>query len=160
MDQGVIVAATAEFTAEERNLLVRLPRWIVDAAVAAGGLRSRHDADNGFLSVANGRRLPNALVAELAAEAVKVYDQDPSKSGVDPTTEAGVELVIGYAQTAMSILRTKAEDADVSAYRRWLLTITDDAITTVRALGGVHTHPEQRAFRERLADVTRAAPRA
>jgi hypothetical protein len=156
----VIVAATAEFTAEERNLLVRLPRWVVDAAVAAGGLRSRHDADNGFLSVANGRRLDNALVAELAGDAVKVYDQDPRKSGVDPSTQAGTELIIGYAQTAMSILRTKAEEADASTYRRWLLTITDDAITTVRTIGGVHTHPDQRAFRERLAEVTRTTPSA
>jgi len=154
----VIVAATAEFTAEERNLLVRLPRWIVDAAISAGGVRSRHDADNGFLSVANGRRLDNALVADLAGDAVKVYDQDPKRSGVDPTTEAGLELVIGYAQTAMSILRTKAEEADAATYRRWLLTITDDAITTVRPIGGVHTHPEQRRFRERLADVTRVTP--
>jgi hypothetical protein len=154
----VIVAATAEFTAEERNLLVRLPRWVVDAAVSAGGVRSRHDVDNGFLSVANGRRLPNVLVAELAGDAVKVYDQDPKHSGVDPSTKDGTELIIGYARTAMSILRTKAEEGDVSAYRRWLLTITDDAITTVRPIGGVHTHPDQRAFRERLADVTRPTP--
>lgn len=148
---------TQEFTAEERNLLVRLPRWVIDAARAVGG-RGHQEGDTGFLSVANGRKLNNALIAQLAEEALRVYDQDPRKSGVDTSTPDGVELVLGYAQRAMLILRGKAEEADASAYRRWLLTVTDDAITTIRTLGGVQIQPDQKAFRDRLADLTRATP--
>src|SRR5688572_515895 len=115
-DRGWTVAA--EFTAEERNLLVRLPRWIVDAAVGAGGAsRARHEVDNGFLAVAAGRKLGNPLVAELADAAITVYDHDPKTSGVDPATEEGRDLVLGYSQTAMKILRTKAVEADSSTYR-------------------------------------------
>jgi hypothetical protein len=145
----------AEFTPEERNLLVRLPRWIVDAANASGGTRTRPGFDYAFLSVANGRNLGNALVAELAEAAMKVYDQDPKKSGVDVRKQEGIDLVVGYSQTALSILRTKAEEADATTYRRWILTIVDDVITSVRTIGGVQTQPEQKSFRVRLADATR-----
>ena len=151
--------ATPEFTAEERNLLVRLPRWVVDAARAVGG-RAHQETETGFLSVANGRTTGNPLVAQLAEEALRVYDQDPRKSGVDTSKADGVELVLGYAQRAMLILRDKAEAADAAAYRRWLLNITDDAITTISTFGGVQILPEQKAFRDRLADLTRAKPAA
>ena len=158
------VTARSEFTAEERNLLVRLPRWVVGAASTVhddGATRNQQKLDNGLLAVANGRTMDNPLVAELAATAVKVYDDDPKASGVDPTTPEGRELVIGYAQTAMTILRTKAEDADAVAYRRWLLDITDFVITDVRheriGFGGVHVHPDEKQFRDRLSQVTRAA---
>jgi hypothetical protein len=153
------VPATPDFTAEERNLLVRLPRWIVDAVRAVGG-RGRQEAETGFLSVANGRKIGNPLVAQFAEDALKVYDQDPRKSGVDTSKPEGVELVLGYAQRAMLILREKAGEADASAYRRWLVTIADDAMTTIRTLGGLQIHPEQRQFRERLADATRSTPPA
>src|SRR5688572_25349356 len=121
------VTARSEFTAEERNLLVRLPRWVVGAASTVrddGASRNQQKLDNGFLAVANGRTLDNQLVAELAGAAIKVYDDDPKASGVDPTMPEGRDLVIGYAQTAITILRAKAEEADATAYRRWLLDIT------------------------------------
>jgi hypothetical protein len=151
------------FTAEERNLLVRLPRWIVAAAIAAhpdSATRARQEANNGFLAVANGRRLGNPVLADIAAEALKVFDEGTASSGVDPATPAGSETILQYAQMAVGFLRAKAEPVDASAYRRWLLAITDDVITDVRAMGGVHIHPEQQSFRQRLADLTRATPPA
>jgi hypothetical protein len=161
------VTARSEFTAEERNLLVRLPRWVVSAASAIheeGVARTRQKLENGFLAVANGRAMGNALIAELGATALKVYDEDPKTSGVDPATAAGRDLVIGYAQTAMAILRAKAEEADASTYRRWLLDITDFVITDVRheriGFGGVRVHPDEKQFRDRLSAVTRATPSA
>ena len=91
-----------------------------------------------------------------------MYDEDPKAFGLDPTTPDGREMVIGYAQTAMNILRTKAEEADASAYRRWLLNVTDYVITDVRheriGFGGVHVHPDEKQFRDRLSAVTRATP--
>ena len=113
-----MVAATSEFTAEERNLLVRLPRWVVGAASAAhaeGPAPTRRKLENGFLAVANGRDMGNTLLRELADASVKIYDEDPQRSGIDPTTAQGTELVVGYSQTAMSILRAKAEPEDAAA---------------------------------------------
>jgi hypothetical protein len=161
------VTARSEFTAEERNLLVRLPRWVVGAASAVhdeGTLRTRQKIDNGFLAVANGRSMGNTLIAELAAAAIKIYDEDPNASGVDPATTEGRDLVIGYSQTAMSILRAKAEEADATTYRRWLLNVTDFVIADVRheriGFGGVHVHPAEKEFRDRLSAATRAIPPA
>jgi hypothetical protein len=158
------VTVRSEFTPEERNLLVRLPRWVVGAAVHVheeGASRTQQKLDNGFLAVANGRSMGNPLIAELAAATLKVYDEDPKASGVDPSTVEGRDLVIGYAQTAMTILRAKADDVDATTYRRWLLDITDFVITDVRheriGFGGVHVHPDEKQFRSKLSAVTRGA---
>ena len=159
--------ARAEFTAEERNLLVRLPRWIVGAAASVhvtGAARTQQKLTNGFLAVAQGRSRDNPLVVELAAGATRVYDEDPRASGIDPTTPEGAEMALQYCRTALAILRAKAEEADAAAYRRWLLDVVDYAVTDVRhervGFGGVEVHPAERAFRDRLADLTRATPAA
>jgi hypothetical protein len=159
----VDVTATSEFTAEERNLLVRLPRWVAGAAAAAhpeNAGRTRQKVDQGFLAVGNGRRSDSPLVAEIAAATLKIYDEDPKASGIDPTTSEGAELTVQYALTAVTILRTKAERAEASAYRRWLIGIVDNVVTGVRhavlGYGGVEVHPKEREFRERLATITRS----
>ena len=117
--------------------------------------------ENGFLAVANGRTLGNQIVTQLADGAVAVYDDDPSTSGIDVSSQAGIDLVIAYSQTAMQILRIKAEAEDAAAYRRWLLDVVDYVITDVRheriGFGSVHVHADQKQFRERLADATRPA---
>jgi hypothetical protein len=157
------VVATAEFTPEERNLLVRLPRWLVGAASAAhadGAARTRQEIENGFLSVAAGRQLGNRLIAELADACMKIFDQDPKLSGIDPYTPAGRDLILQYATMAVDILRAKAEPLDATMYRRWLLSITDDVITHVRTFGGAQIHPDDRAFRQRISEVTRGNPEA
>jgi hypothetical protein len=157
------VTVRSELTAEERNLLVRLPRWVVGAAALVhdeGATRNRQKLDNGFLAVANGRDMGNPVVAELAGATIKIYDEDPKASGVDPAVAEGRDLVIGYAQTSMNILRAKADEDDAATYRRWLLNITDFVITDVRheriGFGGVHVHPDEKQFRDRLSAVTRA----
>jgi hypothetical protein len=155
------VTAISGFTQDERNLLARLPRWIVGAASAAhvdNPAKTRRKVETGFISVANGRRLGNAFVTEVAREAMKVFDEDPAKSGIDTTTAAGIDGVVGHASAAWTLLRTKAELADASAYRRWLLEVTADVIGAVRAdeklgFGGIHIHPAEKAFRDRLAQA-------
>ncbi len=161
------MATKSEFTPEERNLLIRLPRWVAGAASAAhheGLARTRQKLEKGFLSVANGRKAANPLIAELAAGTVRVYDEDPNASGIDPSTEAGTEQIIQYALTAVTILRAKADPPDARAYRRFLLAVTDDVITGMRnellGIGGAQVHPKEREFRDRLAAITRPAPPA
>lgn len=157
------MVATAEFTPEERNLLVRLPRWVVGAASAAHtdrAARTRREIENGFLSVAAGRQLGNPLVAELADACLKIFDEDLKLSGIDPYTTEGRDLVLQYAKMAVDILRAKAEPIDATVYRRWLLSITDDVITVVKTFGGAQIHPDDRAFRQRLADITRGTAQA
>ena len=59
------------------------------------------------------------------------------------------------------ILSGHSQDSTASPPTAWWQhAITDDVITDVRAIGGVHIHAEQKAFRERLADITRNAPAA
>lgn len=155
------MTAISGFTPEERDLLVRLPRWIVGAASAAhvdNATKTRRKVETGFISVANGRRFGNAFVTEVAHLAMNVFDEDPAKSGINPTTAAGVEAILGQAGTAWNLLRTKAEPADAAAYRRWLLEVTADVIGAVRVderlgFGGVHIHPAEKEFRDRLARV-------
>jgi hypothetical protein len=157
------VTAIAAFTPEERNLLARLPRWIVGAASAAhvdNAAKTRRKIEIGFISVANGRRFGNAFVTEVSALAMRVFDEDPKKSGVDPSTAEGCDAILEHARTAWTLLRTKAEPADTLAYRRYLLEVTDDVINATRSdevlgFGGVQIHPTEKAFRDRLAGVLR-----
>ncbi len=155
------MTAISAFTADERNLLVRLPRWIVGAASTAhadNAAKTRRKVETGFISVANGRRFGNAFVTEVARHAMNVFDEDPAKSGINTSTAAGVDAVFGHASTVWNLLRTKAEPADAAAYRRWLLEVTADVIGAVRiderlGFGGVHIHPAEKEFRDRLAQV-------
>ncbi len=155
------MTAISAFTPDERNLLARLPRWVVGAASAAhadNAAKTRRKIETGFISVGNGRRFGNTFVTEVARQAMNVFDEDPAKSGINPSTTAGVDAIVGHASAAWTLLRTKAEPADATAYRRWLLEITADVIGAVRAeerlgFGGIHIHPAEKAFRDRLAQA-------
>jgi len=155
---------TAQFTVEEHNLLVRLPRWIVGAASAAhadSAGKTQQEINTGLVSVANGRKLGSALVSELADAAIRVYDDDLNASNIDPSTAAGREQILAYAQLAVSILREKADATDAAVYRRWLINITDDVISAVDSdsrfgFGGTLVHADEQAFRDKLRDMTRA----
>jgi hypothetical protein len=155
------VTAISEFSQEERDLLVRLPRWVVGAASAAhadNAAKTRRKMETGFISVANGRRFGNAFVTEVARLAMNVFDEDPAKFGVNTSTAAGVDAVLGHVATAWNLVRTKAELADAGAYRRYLLDITADVIGAVRVderlgFGGVHIHADEKSFRDRLAQT-------
>ncbi len=155
------MTAISAFTPDERNLLVRLPRWVVGAASAAhadNAAKTRRKIETGFISVANGRRFGNAFVTEVARQAMNVFDEDPAKSGIIPSTAAGVDAILGHAGTVWNLLRTKAEPGDAATYRRWLLEVTADVIAAVRVeerlgFGGVHIEPAEKAFRDRLAQA-------
>ena len=153
------MTAVADFTEEERNLLVRLPSWIVAAASAAqhdNAARTRSEVEAGFVAVANGRQSPNPLVVEIASLTMGVFDD--KRAAVDVSTGAGIDGVLDQARAAWQLLRTKANAADASAYGRWLLDITDDVISAARSddvlgFGGLLVTPAEQQFRDRLAQL-------
>jgi hypothetical protein len=153
------VTGALGLTDEEWNILVRVPRWVVGAASAAhvdSAAKTRQEIENGFISVANGRKLGNPIVSDIAGTTLKIFDQDVKQSGVDPSTEAGRDAIIEHAKAAWNVLRAKATPIDAAAYRRFLLNVCDDVITAVRAdehlgFGGVLIHPDEQRFRDRLS---------
>jgi hypothetical protein len=63
------VTMMASFAQAERNLVVRLPRWIVGAASAVqpdNAARIHRELEAGFLAVANGRLAGNPFLTEIA----------------------------------------------------------------------------------------------
>jgi hypothetical protein len=153
--------ALANFTDTERSLLVRLPRWIVDAASAVerdSATRTHRELEAGFLAVANGRQVGNAFVIEVATRALDIFDEDPTHAGISADTDAGVDDVLERARSAWVLLRAKAAPGDAAAYGRWLLTITDEVITAARSdgllgVGGALVTRAEQSFRDRLAQI-------
>jgi hypothetical protein len=150
------VTVVADFTEDERNLLVRLPRWIVAAASAAqhdNAARTHAEVEAGFIAVANGRQNTNPLVVEIANLTMGVFDDKRSTAA-----EGGLDGALAQAAAAWQLLRTKAHAAEASAYGRWLLDITDDVISAARSddvlgFGGTMVTPAEQAFRDRLAQI-------
>lgn len=150
------MTVVADFTDDERNLLVRLPRWIVAAASAAqpdNTARTHTEVEAGFIAVANGRQNSNSLVAEIADLTMAVFDDKRFT-----TLEGGLDGALVHAAAAWQLLRTKAHAAEASAYGRWLLDITDDVIRAARSddvlgFGGTMVTPAEQQFRDRLAQT-------
>jgi hypothetical protein len=154
------VASKADFTDAEWDLLVRAPRWVVAGASAAekdNRHRTQIETEAGFIAVADGRELRNALVTAIAQQTMAIYDQKPALRGIVFTDrEAGMTLVIGHATAAYHLLVAKAEATDAETYRRWLINITDIVITAARSgdvfgFGGKLITAAEKRFRERLA---------
>jgi hypothetical protein len=150
------VTVVTDFTNDERNLLVRLPRWIVAAASDAqhdNAARTHAEVEAGFIAVANGRQSANPLVAEIANLSMGVFDDKRSSAA-----DGGVDGALAQAGAAWQLLRTKAHAAEASAYGRWLLDITDDVIRAARSddvlgFGGIMVTPAEQHFRDHLAQI-------
>jgi len=153
----------ATFSDEEWNLLVNLPRWVVRAASASQRDNARRtfiEVEAGFLSIAEGRTLGSDLVKEIAQHTMAVFDQPrgrPEDAGMlvtDSDTEAGLAAVIDHAQAAVAVMAAKAP-ADASAYRRWLLAISDEVVSAAKShdtfgIGGVYVTESEETFDRRL----------
>lgn len=154
------MASKADFTDAEWDLLVRAPRWVVAGASAAekdNRHRTQIETEAGFIAVADGRELRNALVTQIAQQSMGIYDEKPALRGIVFTDrEAGMTRVIEQAAAAYALLVAKAEATDAETYRRWLLNIADTVITAARSgdvfgFGGKLITAREQRFRDRLA---------
>jgi hypothetical protein len=149
----------ADFTTDEWTLVVRLPRWVVAAASCAQhdlAYRTNHEVESGFVASANGRQSGNAFVTSVAVETMGVFDDRSVLAGIDfADRETAIATVLDQVATVNRLLTAKAERDDVSAYRRWLVDITDVVIRAARSgdvlgFGGQLVTSSERSFRDRL----------
>jgi hypothetical protein len=154
------VTTKADFTNDEWDRLVRLPRLVVAAASAAQrdlAYRTNIEVEAGLVASAKGRDSRNAFLAEVAAESLRVFDDRSTVRSVDFTDqETGIAAVLELVRAVNEILAAKAAPADARTYRRWLLAITDIVIAAARSGGflglfGRRVTEAERRFRDRLA---------
>lgn len=153
------MTTSADFATDEWNLVVRLPRWVVAAASCAQhdlAYRTNHEIEAGFVASANGRQSGNAFVTAVAVEAMRVFDDRSVLAGIDfGDRNAAIATVLDLVAAANRVVTAKADPPDVSAYRRWLVDITDVVIAAARSgdilgFGGRLVTPSERSFRDRL----------
>jgi hypothetical protein len=159
------VTTKAEFTRDEWDSLVQLPRWVCAAASAAQrdlAYRTTIEVEVGLLSSAHGRNMGNAFLAEVAADTLHIYDDRTVAAAIEFTdVESGIVEVLDRAAAVHALLGAKAAPADAAAYRHWLLTVTDDVISAARTgdflgFGGKLVTAAEHRFRDRLATVLQA----
>jgi hypothetical protein len=149
------VTTRTDFAADEWDLVVALPRWVVAAASAAqqdGPVRTVHEIEAGYVETARAAHSANAFVAEVAVETMKIFDSRTVVAATDfHDRSAGITRVLDRVAAVALLLAEKADPADAKAYRQWLVSITDMVITAARSgvFGPLVTDAE-RAFRERL----------
>jgi len=154
-ERGRTVSGLGSFAKAERDLLVRLPRWIVGAASAVqpdNAARTHRELEAGFLAVANGRLAKDPFLTEVANGTLDIFDEE------GPIDTAGVDTVLEKAGEAWQLLRAKVTPTVAAAYARWLLDITDEVISAARSdgvlgVGGMLVTPAEQRFRDRLAQV-------
>jgi hypothetical protein len=149
------VTTRTDFAADEWDLVVQLPRWVVAAASNAqqdGPVRTVHEVDAGYVEIARAAHSANAFVVEVAVQTMRIFDARPVVDAVDfRDLSAGIATVLDRVAVVVLLLAQKADPADAKAYRQWLVSITDGVITAARSgvFGPLVTHAEQ-TFRERL----------
>jgi hypothetical protein len=153
------VTTRADFGTDEWNLLVQLPRLVVAAASCAQhdlAYRTNHEIEAGFVASANGRQSGNAFVTAVAVEAMRVFDDRSVIAGIDfGNRSAAITAVLERVAIVNRVLTANADPADTSAYRRWLVDITDVVIRAARSgdilgFGGQLVTTSERSFRDRL----------
>jgi hypothetical protein len=149
----------ADFAAEEWNLVVQTPRWVVAAASAAQqdlAYRTNHEIEQGFCATANGRHIGNEFVTEVAGETMKIFDSRTVVGATDfADRAAGIDAVLDKVAAVVRLLTDKAAPEDAKAYRRWLVDIADVVIRAARShdflgIGGEVVTRSERSFRDRL----------
>ena len=156
----------ADLPTDEWNRLVQLPKWVAAAASAAQqdlAYRTNIETEVGLIAVARGRNNDNPFVATVAGEALAIYDDRALARAVDFTDKkAGIAAVLDLAGVVSQILDSKIDQAEATAYRQWLLAITDAVIAAARTggflgFGGKRVTELESSFRDRLAAQLNAA---
>ena len=153
------MTSRADFATNEWDLVVQLPRWVVAAASAAQhdlAYRTNHEVESGFVASAHGRHSGNAFVSEVANETMRIFDQRSVVAGTDfADRDAGIDSVLEKVGTVNKLVSEKADPDDVTAYRNWLISITDVVISAARSgdvlgFGGKLVTASEHNFRDRL----------
>lgn len=149
----------SDFGADEWNLVVELPRWVVAAASAAQHdltYRTNHEVEAGFVASAHGRELGNEFVATVAVETMTIFDRKAVIAGTDfGDRDAAIASVLEKVGVVNRLLTAKAAGDDAKAYRRWLVEITDVVIRAARSgdvlgFGGQFVTASEHTFRDQL----------
>jgi hypothetical protein len=153
------VTTRADFTNDEWELLVQLPRWVVAAASAAQHdtpYRTNIEMEAGYIAAAKGRQIDDAFVADLANETMRLFDARGTVRAIEFRDRAtAIVSVLERVRTANQVIKDKADVSSAMAYRRWLLAITDVVISAARTggflgFGGELVTTAELAFRDRL----------
>lgn len=156
------VTTRADFSNDDWDLVVRLPRWIVAAASAAQNdlaYRTKIEVEAGFIASADGREIGNPFVTDVANQTMAIYDDAEGLEEIGfADREAGIVSVLDRVRVVNQLLKQKADVADAMAYRRWLLNITDVVISAARTgdilgFGGELITKSEHRFRDRLVVV-------
>jgi hypothetical protein len=115
------VTTRRDFDADEWEVIVAAPRWVVAAASAAQrdvGYRTEREIEMGLVASAQGQTDPNPFVAEVAHETVLAFASRDIVGATDfHDREAGISAVLDRVAAVVAILGAKAEPADAHAYR-------------------------------------------
>lgn len=147
------------FTPDEWTLIVRVPRWVVNGASAAGrnnAHRTRKEIEAGFIAIAEGRSMGNVFVREVAQACMDFFDTTLARTGINVTeTELALTTVLERVAEAARVVRAKADPADAAAYCQWIVMITDVVINATTSggrfgFGGVSVSAGEKKFREQV----------
>jgi hypothetical protein len=156
------VTTRSAFAKDEWDRLVQLPRWVVAAASASQrdlSYRTNIEIEAGLIASARGRDTGNAFVAEVGSDTLRIFDDRSTVSAIEfKNTESGIATVLDRVGGVNQMLSAKADPADATAYRSWLLAITDVVISAARTgdilgFGGQLVTASEHRFRDRLAHV-------
>jgi hypothetical protein len=156
------VTTRADFTQDEWDSLVQLPRWVVAAASHSQRdlpHRTTIEVEAGLIASAHGRDAGNAFLSEVGDATLQIFDSRAVVTAIDfGDVRAGLDAVLERVGVVNRMLTAKADPADAAAYRAWLLAITDVVITAARShdflgIGGQLVTAKEHRFRDRLAAV-------
>lgn len=148
------------FSTAEWDQLGLLPWLVVDAASAVqrdGALGTAAEKEVGLLAISWGRESGNEFVAGIAEKLVYGDPPTPGAGGV-PTfddVEADIADVLERSREASQLLGQKADPVDATAYRAWLVSISEKVTAAARSGGvfGIRTAVTdvERQFTENLS---------
>ncbi|NUR30396.1 MAG: hypothetical protein HOV83_31845 [Catenulispora sp.] len=147
------------FSDAEWGLLVGLPQSVLLAASAIepdGTRRTAAENEAGLEAITDGVESPSKLVSAVAAEITsRLHEAElPVFTPADP--QSLVTDVLDRSRAALDLLAGKAEAADASAYRHWLVTIAESVVEAASSggllgLGGTVVSDAESAF---VADLS------
>jgi hypothetical protein len=124
--------------------------------------RTNIEIEAGLIASARGRDTGNAFVAEVGSDTLRIFDDRSTVSAIEfKDTASGIATVLDRVGGVNQMLGAKADPADATAYRSWLLAITDVVISAARTgdilgFGGQLVTASEHRFRDRLAHVLRS----